>query len=272
MLDGLLLAYGSLWLLDGVIASVLDHQHLSISSWGTVAGQLQFFVLYRSLKVTLRTSEERHLALKVLFVASGFVALLAVAQELKVPGVISLIGTLTGSSAAGGVGGVIRATGPFANWAALAGYMMPLVFISLCFALGNAVSEHKRSQAALALLFALALFVTAELSIILCLLVGVCLLGVQYGRGKIVFRWMVIGLVVVAAVAGSLLGNRLNDQLSSSAGSGRHAGVPDPSTPVGPSGPSSTSPPSNANPSPATAWTCPARSAGPSPSPSTSRS
>jgi hypothetical protein len=226
VLDWLLLAYGLLWTLDGVYGALSAHEHLSISLWGTAAGQLQFFLLYRAIKVTLRTAEERHLALKVLFIASGVVALLAVLEELKIPGVINFIVTLTGSAAAGGTGGVIRATGPFANWAALAGYMLPLVFVGLCLGLGDAYPRHKRLQFGLGMLLILALFVTAEFSNILCLLAGVGVLGVRYGRGRQVFRWLGIGAIVVAIGAGGLLGQRLDAQLSTSAGSSRHAGVP----------------------------------------------
>jgi O-antigen ligase/polysaccharide polymerase Wzy-like membrane protein len=225
-LDWLLLAYGGLWTVDGLMGALSSHQHLSVSSWGTVAGQLQFFLLYRALKVTLRTTAERHLALKILFVAGGAVALLAVLQEIKAPGIISLIATLTGSGAAGGTDGVIRATGPFANWAALAGYMLPLVLIALCFGLGGAIPQRKRALFGLGMLLTLALFVTAEFSIILCLVVGVCVLGLRYGRGRVVLRWLGIGAVVVAIGAGGLLAQRLDAQLSSSAGSNRHAGVP----------------------------------------------
>jgi O-Antigen ligase len=225
-LDWLLLAYGFLWTIDGLMGAMSSHQHLSLSSWGTVAGQLQFFLLYRALKVTLRTKDERHLALKILFMASGAVALLAVFQEIKVPGVISLIATLTGSAAAGGSNGVIRATGPFANWAALAGYMLPLVFISLCLGLGGAIPQRRRALFGVGMLLTLALFVTAEFSVILCLVVGVCVLGLRYGRGRVVLRWLGIGAVVIAIGAGGLLAQRLDAQLSSSAGSNRHAGVP----------------------------------------------
>jgi len=226
VLDWLLLAYGLWWTFDGVLGAMHGHQHLTISGWGTVAGQLQFFLLYRALKVTIRSADERHLALKVLFVAAGAVAMLAVFQEIHVPGVISLIGTITGSPAAGGTGGVIRATGPFANWAALAGYMLPLVFIAICLGLGNAAPRQKKALFALGLLLTLALFVTAEFSIILCLIIGVCVLGVRYGQGRLVFRWLGIGIIVIAVGAGGLLAQRLNAQLSATAGSGRHAGVP----------------------------------------------
>jgi hypothetical protein len=225
-LDWALLGYGILWTFDGIFGAVAAHEQLSVSSWGTVAGQLQFFLLYRSLKVTLHTSEERHLALRVLFVAGGVVALLAVLQEVHAPGVISFINTLTGSGAAGGVGGFIRATGPFSNWAALAGYLMPLVLIALCLGLGNAVRSHFKAQYFLALLLTLALFFTSELSVIACLLIGACILGLRYGRRREMMRWLGIGLLVVVVGAGGLLAHRLNTQFTTSAGTGRSPFIP----------------------------------------------
>lgn len=225
-LDWLLLAYGLLWTFDGVLGALTTPGPLSLSSWGTVVGQLQFFLLYRSLKVTLRTSAERHLALRILFVAAGVVALLAVFQEVKVPGVVSLIFKLTGSASARGQGGIVRATGPFSNWAALAGYLLPLILIALCLGLGDTVRSYRKSQYALAMLLVLALFFTAELSVIATLLVGACVLGVRYGRGRMMMRWLGIGLVVMALVAGTFLGHRVGAQFSTSAGTGRPAFVP----------------------------------------------
>jgi hypothetical protein len=226
LLDWTLLAYGALWTFDGVLGAVTAHEHLSIGEWGTVAGQLQYFLLYRSLKVTLRSADDRHLALRVLFAASGVVALLAILQEAHAPGVISLIFTLTGSSAAGGAGGIIRATSLFNNWAALAGYLLPLVLVGLCLGLADTIRSYRRTQFTLALILILGLFVTAELSVIVCLLVGACFLGVRYGRGRVMMRWLGIGLIVVVVGAGGLLGNRLETQFSVNAGTGRSALVP----------------------------------------------
>jgi hypothetical protein len=225
-IDWLLLAYGVLWTVDGVVGASQGHQSLSVSSWGTVAGQLQFFLLYRSVKVTLRTSLERHLALRVLYVASAVVAFLAVLQEIRVPGVGPFITTLSAPAASGGGGGVLRATGPFDNWAALAGYLLPLVLIALCLGLGDAVRSHRRIQVFIALLLTLTLFFTVELSVIVCLLIGVCVLGVRYGRGRMVLRWLGIGLLVVALGAGNLLVTRLQGQFAASGGTGRPALVP----------------------------------------------
>jgi hypothetical protein len=72
----------------------------------------------------------------------------------------------------------------------------------------------------------LGLFVTAELSVIACLLIGACVLGVRYGRGRVMMRWLGVGLLVVAIGAGSLLGHRLETQFTTSAGTGRPALVP----------------------------------------------
>jgi O-antigen ligase len=104
--------------------------------------------------------------------------------------------------------------------------MLPLVLISICLGLGDAIARHKKAQFGLGLLLALALFVTAELSVILVLLVGVCVLVLWHGRGRMVRHWLLIGAIVVVVAAGGLLAQRLNQQLSSSAGSSRHAGVP----------------------------------------------
>lgn len=225
-LDWLLLAYGLLWAFDGMLGASLVHERLSLSQWGTVAGQLQFFVLYRSLRVTLRTSEQRRLALRWLFVSAGVVALLAVLQETGVPSIAGFIYRLTGSVSVRGAGGIVRATGPFVNWAALAGYLVPLVLVALCLGLGNVVKSYRKSLFALALLLLLALFFTAELSVIICLLVGACVLGLRYGRGRTAMKWLALALAVVAVGAGSFLAHRLGAQFSTTAGTGRPAFIP----------------------------------------------
>jgi hypothetical protein len=225
-LDWALLAYGTLWTFDGVLGAVTAHEHLSIGGWGTVAGQLQFFLLYRALRVTLRTADERHLALRVLYVASAVIAVIAILQEIHVPGVVSLIVTLTGQLPTGADGTITRATGLFDNWAALAGYLLPLVLVAFCLGLSDSVRSFRRVSFAVALALVLGLFVTAELSVIVCLLLGACVLGIRYGRGKVMLRYLGIGLIVVLVGAGGLLGKRLETQFAVNAGTGRSALVP----------------------------------------------
>jgi hypothetical protein len=104
--------------------------------------------------------------------------------------------------------------------------MLPLIFVAVSLGLGDALPKHKKTQVGLGLLLVLGLFVTAEFSNILCLLAGVGLLGVRYRQGRMVLRWLGIGAIVVAVGAGGLLAQRIDAQLSTSAGSSHHTGVP----------------------------------------------
>jgi hypothetical protein len=227
LLEWLLLAYGVLWAIDGVLGSVVGHEHLSASDWGTVIGQLQFFVLYRSVKITLRTKSERRLALKVLLIASGAVACLAVLQEIRVPYISHFTATLTGTpSGSSSSDGILRATGPFANWAALAGYLMPPLLVAICLGLTGAVQRHMKAFFFLVVLLTIAVFFTVELSVIACLIIGVAILSRRHARGTPIMRWLGIGAVVVAVIGGALVVQRLADQLTPTAGLSRPAAVP----------------------------------------------
>ena len=71
-------------------------------------------------------------------VASLPVAALAVLQEARVHAVQSFINTLTGGLTGGAAptaAGSVRVTGPFVNWAALAGYLLPIVLVSMATAI-----------------------------------------------------------------------------------------------------------------------------------------
>jgi hypothetical protein len=70
------------------------------------------------------------------------------------------------------------------------------------------------------------LLLTAELSAIIFLCIGVVVLAVQYGHGRRALRYAGAALVVGILVAAPFLGARFNQEFSSTAGSGRHAGVP----------------------------------------------
>jgi hypothetical protein len=226
-LDWLLLAYGALWAFYGALDGIALGEHLTLSDWGTVFGQLQFFLLYRGVRVALRSPRERRLALIVLIAASAPVALLAVLQELHFPGIAGFITTITGgvSGPANAVGSVARATGPFNNWAILAGYLFPLL-LSL-WALSLAGQLHRRRALwAVAALALTGLLLTAELSAITCLLIGAVILASQYGHRRKALKWLGALFIVATLVAGPFLFSRLNQELSSTAGSSRPAGVP----------------------------------------------
>lgn len=229
-LDWALLAYGTCWLVFGVVAERTLGEHLAITDWGTILGQFQFFLVYRAIRVAVRTSAERRLAVGTVLLSSVAVSVLALLQEVRAPGVSSFVTTVTGGIATGGIAGagssVTRATGPFDNWAALAGYLLPIVLVLAACAFAGVRVRHRGWFVAAGALAAVALFVTDEQSAIVCLLVGLVVLARHYSRGRHLLRWVAGGVVAVVAVAAPLLVARLANELSGAAGTGRVAWVP----------------------------------------------
>jgi len=225
--EWLLLAYGAAWAIFGTVDAITLDQHLSITLWGTVFGQLQFFVIYRAVRTSLRTPSERRTAVAVLLVAATPVALLAVLQQLHVGPVVRFLTTVTGGlSGPTTVGAATRATGPFDNWAVLAGYLLPLLLVLCALTMSGQIGRHRRAAWIIGVVALTGFLLTEELSAILLLCIGTIVLAVQYGLGRRVLRFAGAAVVVGALVAAPFLATRLDQEFSSNAGSGRHAGVP----------------------------------------------
>lgn len=229
-LDWALLGYGLAWAAFAVLADRQLHQHLSVSEWGTALGQLQFFLVYRGVRVAVRSERERRLSLAALMIASLPVAALAILQEVRAPGIQGLINTLTGGLTAGtaptGAGSVARVTGPFANWAALAGYLLPIVLVIVALALSRAPVRRAKWFLAVAVAAALALVLTLEQSAILCALAGVFVLLRRYDHTGRTTRVFLVGVAALVLAASPVLVGRLAHELAGSPGTGRISWVP----------------------------------------------
>lgn len=229
-IDWVLLLYGLCWAVFGVAADVTLGQHLSIDDWGTVLGQLQFFLVYRGVRVAVRTERDRHLAVGALILASVPATVLAILQEMRAPAVGSFVtkitGGLTGGTTSGSTGGLLRATGPFDNWAALAGYLLPVLLVLVALAVARTQVRHRRWYVAAGVLAAIALALTDEQSAIVCLIVGLVLLVRHYDHDGRATRWVLVGVAVVVVVASPILVTRLFHELSGSPGTGRISWVP----------------------------------------------
>jgi hypothetical protein len=226
LLEWLLLAYGVLWALLAVFNAVALGQHLTLAAWGSVFGQLQFFLLYRTVRVTLRTPQQRRMGLGVLMVTTVPMALLAILQEANVAGLRTSLATITGNANPLPTSGIIRATGLFGNWAALAGYFLPILLMLVALALAGHIKQRRRIYLGLGALMLIGLLLTAELSVIICLILGLFVLGVQYGRFRKMILWIGIAAAVSLLVVGPVLGQRLNNQFGFVAGSNKSALVP----------------------------------------------
>jgi hypothetical protein len=229
-LDWALLAYGLCWAAFGVYGQLRLGQHLTLDEWGTVFGQLQFFLVYRGIRMAVRTPDERRIVLGWLLLASAPVAVLALLQKAGAPGVehfiVKITGGLTGGSGATGAASVSRVTGPFVNWAALAGYLLPVLLVLAAMAFAHAGVRRRWVFVATGVLAALALALTVEQSAIVCLVVGLFVLARRYDEDGRVSRWLVIGVVAVGVAASPVLVARLVHELSGSAGTGRIWWVP----------------------------------------------
>ncbi|MGH9043506.1 MAG: O-antigen ligase family protein [Acidimicrobiales bacterium] len=227
-LDWLLLAYGAAWAIFASIDAVALHQSLTLTDWGTNLGQLQFFLIYRGVRVSVRTQGERRLAVAVLVLSAVPVALLALLQAMHVGPVVHLLSKITGgaSGLVPSAGSASRATGPFANWAVLAGYLLPLLLVLWSLTLCGEPRARHRAAWVVGLVLLTALLLTEELSAIVFVLIGVVVLAASYGHRRKALRLAALAVIAGGLVAAPFLGNRLNTEFSSSAGSGRHAGVP----------------------------------------------
>lgn len=217
-LEWLLLVYGLLWALFGVLGARSGGTQLSLPLWGTVFGQLQFFLLYRGVRLSLRTPHERRRGFESLVVAATVVSLLAIAQEVRIPQVESLLSHLTGGIQGGAAGSLLRASGPFDNWAALAGFLLPVIFVMAALALSGSSLVRSRTMAVAMAAMTIALLTTLELSAIACLLVAMIWLGFRYRKGRRTLA-QVGGAMAVGALATSpLLLERIGSELAPTAG------------------------------------------------------
>lgn len=225
VLDWLLLAYGLAWALLGAYAAAAAGQHLSLSQWGTDLGQLQFFLIYRGVRVSVRTAAERRIAVRWALVAAAVASVVALAQEARVPGLNRLLLRITSAPAQAG-GHMLRATGPFDNWAALAGYLLPLVLLLAAFSLGGVRVVRPRRAVLLLVLLTVALLATVELSAIFCLVACLAWLGVRYRRVRTVLTRVGLALLAAAIVASPLIGQKVSSELAKTAGVTRSAAMP----------------------------------------------
>ncbi len=224
-LDWLLLVYGLGWAAIGAYDARVLGEHLSLSDWGTDLGQLQFFLLYRGVRLTVRTPEERRTAVRAAVTAATVVAVIALAQEAHLPKLDAFLLKVTGAVNQTG-GHFLRATGPFDNWAALAGYLLPLVLLLVALILGDARVHAPRRGLTLLGLLVVALLTTVEASAILSLLIGLIWLGARYERMRFVLRRVGLAVLVSSIVASPLIVKKINSELAKTAGLGQASLLP----------------------------------------------
>ncbi len=229
LLDWVLLAYGLCWAAFGAYSEVTLHEHLVLDQWGTVFGQLQFFLVYRGIRQAVRTSGERRLVVAALLFATIPVTLLALVQKTGVSAVTSFIAKITGGLTPGTgatAGALQRVTGPFGNWAALAGYLLPVLLVLVTMWFAKVEVRRRRWFLVTGILCGLALALTVEQSAIVCLIVSMLILARRYDTDGRLTRWLLLAVAAVAVAVSPVLIERLARELGGGAGTGRVSWVP----------------------------------------------
>jgi len=188
---------------------------LDSGSVGDLFGVAQFFLLYRIVRIGLRNEAQRARGLQVLLWASLPVSLLTFLQQLDVGPVRVSITTLTASVTAptSGYTGIVRATGPFAHYHSLAGYLVVILLAAASVILVRDQRMMPRRHAMfIAACASLALLYTATLIAIVGAAVGALALAMRTGQLK---RVGILALTVTTAsffIIGDNLQRRLSGQ------------------------------------------------------------
>ncbi len=194
----------------------------------TMAGPLQYLLLYRAALTALSSEESCRLALRLIFLASVPVSLLAIAQRLGVPGIKSVITNITGKDWSGdwSYRHLPRATGPFPHWQMLGGYLFVVMLLGVGLLLeGSGRVLRKRTLVVVLGLAAVALIQTVTITPMIGVVVGALLLGFWLQQ----LRRLLTGLAVAGLVLGLAFGPTLHKRYvlqSGGATAALHTGNP----------------------------------------------
>jgi hypothetical protein len=223
LLDAMALAYVVATLALGAGDMLARGTAFTADLNGQLIGPLQFFLLYRSVVVTLDTPQLRRRAMQLLLLGSVPVSISAVLQFFNVGSTRAFIKSVVNSVAAASVhysnGGLPRATGIMDHWHSLGGYM--LIIILLCSALLLDTQQQVMSRRSLSIVLAFAVVgitLTLTLAPIVGAIAGSIVLGAISGRSRKVIGWMAVGALVVIVLLGPFLSARLDQQFQSRVG------------------------------------------------------
>jgi hypothetical protein len=226
MFDWLAVLYALGTLVLGLYDLLQRGASANSSELSLLFGPFQFFLLYRAIAVTTRTSEAKRLVVRCLLLASIPVAILALGQQFNAPGFRTFIVHITHNDVYA-AGTAARATGPFPHWHNLGGYLFMVLLLNIAILIRRVPGVlSKPVLLGIAVLDGVALIQTLSIAPIVGVVAGGLILGVWLGgAGRIM-----LGLAVAAIIAGMVFGSRLDarysEQFNQAPGGSRSALVP----------------------------------------------
>ncbi len=202
---------------------------LSVADVSPLLLGLQFFLLYRTVRVALPEERQRNFALKLLLLGSLLIAAIAFVQQLNIGPARDFVKSITAAEALDSYGYEFyaRATGPFQHWHPLAGYLT--VTILLCVALLLDDKQKVLSRNALAaVLFAnvTALMLSVTFVSMFGVVVGSLLLGYWAGKLTKALKWGFVVGAIALVLFGSYVTQRLDAQYAGPATGQSNALIP----------------------------------------------
>jgi hypothetical protein len=202
-LDWLALAFFAGAVALGLLGMIRNQQPFSPEAAGSLAGPLQFLLLYRTVRTALATPRRRRQAVRLALYGSLPVSLLAGVQQLDVGPARNLVATLTGSPVfvSWGYRNFPRATGPFPHWLPLAGYLLVITLLAVSLLLDREGGRVLRLPLLVVVLAAAtaAMVLSLTLAGFFGVVAGVLLLGHWAGRLRPVLACLV-GTAVLATL------------------------------------------------------------------------
>lgn len=180
----------------GVLNSALQQTIITADDITTMAGPIQFLLLYRTVAAAFPTAALRVVALRALLLSSIPVSLLAIAQMVGPSFFQNLAVSLSGTGIfiTPGYDPVMRATSVFPMWHPLGGYLVVVVLVVVALLL-------KRDNAVLGTWWLVGILAIACISLVFTLtftiiggaVLGVVVVGWAIKRLKLVLTWLVVG-------------------------------------------------------------------------------
>ncbi len=193
----------------------VDGRQFSGGALQTIAGPLQFLLLYRVISVSLRGERDGRNAQRALLLASLPVSLLGIAESLGPSAIHNMLISWTGTTVfnTNGYTPVPRAASVFPIWLALAGYLLVPLMLAIALLLSGSRSVLPRWLLIVVVVCGFgALVASLTITIFAAVVGGALFLGWRYRR---LFRVVVAACAVGVAAAvpfGALLFARASAQ------------------------------------------------------------
>lgn len=228
-LDWLLLAYVVATAVLGTYNVVRRGETMDASMVGKLLSPLQFLLLLRATSVALVTPALRRNAVRLVFLASVPVALLALLQQLNVAGTRVWLARVLATDIfdSPSYSGFSRATSVFPHWNTLAGYefLIVLLGVGLLLVRGQRTIDRRLLVGVLALNGA-ALLLSATIAAAFGVVAGTFALGAWHGRIRNVVTWLLCAAAVAFVLFGSFLLGRFDQQYEKSYSVDQHPLIP----------------------------------------------